>query len=303
VTSGTDSYPQGLSTTGSLTFQGGSFTVAGPIAATTLTVSGATATLNGATTVNTLTLSGGTLGGSGLVTVASAMTWTGGTLAGPGKVVVVPTASLALSGNPQLDTELDNEGTATWTSGALVMDNGTLVNSGTFTAASSSTLVSEGSGGTNTFSNTGTFTDQGPGTVQFTQFFTGVAFNNAGTVIVDAGTLLLTAPGTNTGTITIAAGAILSISGNFTEAGSGSLTVDIGGTGTNQFGQITVSGTAALNGTLNLVLVNGFVPTSGQSFQIITWASESGAFSTINNPAGTMFTVSYNPLDLNLTVN
>jgi hypothetical protein len=80
-------------------------------------------------------------------------------------------------------------------------------------------------------------------------------------------------------------------------------TLNGSGTAPNQLGQIIVSGAAALDGTLTIVLVNGFVPLSGQSFPIMTWSSESGMFRTINNPAGTTFTVNYNPFDLNLTVN
>jgi hypothetical protein len=57
------------------------------------------------------------------------------------------------------------------------------------------------------------------------------------------------------------------------------------------------SGTA----TLNIVLVGGFVPTSAQSFQVIAWSSESGTFSTVNDPAGVVFAVSFEPLDLKLS--
>jgi hypothetical protein len=60
---------------------------------------------------------------------------------------------------------------------------------------------------------------------------------------------------------------------------------------------------ATLNGTLSIVLVDGFVPSSGQSFQVMTWSSNSRAFSTINNPMSATFTVSYLALDLKLTAN
>jgi hypothetical protein len=183
------------------------------------------------------------------------------------------------------------------------MNNGTLVNSGTFTANSSLfTMTCSGvSGSTNTFSNTGTFTDQGAGLVQFTGSTTAVTFNNAGTVNVNAGTLTLANPGANSGLFAVAPGATLNITGNFTQTAAGSITLQIGGTATNQFGHVTVSGTATLTGTLNIVLVGGFVPTSGETFQVMTWSSESGSFSTVNDPAGTTFTISFDPLDLKLT--
>jgi hypothetical protein len=304
VTSGTDTYPHGLTTSGSLMFQGGSFTVNGPVSTTSLTVSGGTAVVNSATTVSNLTVSSGTLSGSGQATVSGTMAWTGGTLAVVGKTVVASSATLSLGGSAiQLNSELDNQGTATWTSGTLQMNNGTLVNSGTFTANSSFfTLSCSGvSGSTNTFSNTGTFTDQGTGMVLFTVSSTAVTFNNAGIVNVNAGTLNLANSGANSGMFAVAAGATLNITGNFTQTAAGSITVQLGGTASDQFSHISVSGTATLNGTLSIVLVGGFVPTSGQTFQIMSWSSVSGVFSTINDPMGVMFALSYQTHDLLLT--
>src|SRR5262249_53551818 len=131
-----------------------------------------------------------------------------------------------------------------------------------------------------------------------------IAFNNTGgTVDVEAGQLSPVGGGTNNGAITVAPGAPLNITGNFTQAASGRITAPIAPTAPNQVGQIIVSGAATLDGILNIVLVGGFIPTSGQTFQIMTWSSESGMFSTINNPLGTIFTGSYDPLDLRLTAN
>jgi hypothetical protein len=76
------------------------------------------------------------------------------------------------------------------------------------------------------------------------------------------------------------------VTGTYTQNAAGALAIDIGGTtaGT-QFDQLTITGAASLNGTLNLDLINGFVPTMTETFDIINFASLTGTFATVN---GTM---------------
>jgi hypothetical protein len=57
-----------------------------------------------------------------------------------------------------------------------------------------------------------------------------------------------------------------------------------------------VGGTAALGGTLELTLINGFVPTSGQVFNVVTYGSHTATFSNValtNFPAGLGANVTY----------
>ena len=88
--------------------------------------------------------------------------------------------------------------------------------------------------------------------------------NNDGTV----------APGHSPGKITI--------SGNYNQGSSGTLNIEIGGrTPVTEYDQFEVTGTAALNGTLNVTLIKGFRPIVGDVFQIIPNGAFSGAFSTV----------------------
>ncbi len=83
------------------------------------------------------------------------------------------------------------------------------------------------------------------------------------------------------------------------------MNVNIAGTASSQFGQISVSGTATLAGTLNVSFVNGFTPVAGQSFQIITFGSETGTFSQIiaeGLPLGLTLNPEYDPTDFTLTI-
>ena len=70
---------------------------------------------------------------------------------------------------------------------------------------------------------------------------------------------------------------------------------EIGGSAAGQFGRITINGSAALAGTLNLSAVNGFNPGLGSSFNVMTYASHTGQFDTVNGSLGhgKQFTVTY----------
>jgi uncharacterized repeat protein (TIGR01451 family) len=103
--------------------------------------------------------------------------------------------------------------------------------------------------------------------------------NNGGTV----------APGFSPGCI--------NISGNYTQGAGGSLNIEVGGaTPCTQFDRLAVTGAATLDGALSATLINGFVPTAGQSFQVMTFASRAGTFATVNGP----FTTNFSANDLQL---
>src|SRR5262249_10277135 len=100
--------------------------------------------------------------------------------------------------------------------------------------------------------------------------------------------------------------AILSIVGNYTQTAAGILNIEIGGTTPgSQHDRLTVSGTAALAGTLNVSRISGFLPGAPDTFTILTFASRTGDFSTNNGltfPGG-LFERMFNPGDLTLLAN
>ncbi|MEK9136774.1 MAG: Ig-like domain-containing protein, partial [Bacteroidota bacterium] len=147
----------------------------------------------------------------------------------------------------------------------------------------------------------------------------GVTFNNAGTVEARSGTLslsnysqtggaiilvggnitsgttlniqggILTGVGTVTANV-LNAGRVsvglspgtLAISGSYSQTSTGVLDIEIGGLSAGLFDKLTISGSATLAGTLNITLINGFVPSAGDSLQVMTFGSRSGFFTTIN---------------------
>ena len=124
---------------------------------------------------------------------------------------------------------------------------------------------------------------------------------------LDAGSTLdlpiPTADVTDTGDMTIGAGSTLDIAGNLTLTSASTLDEQIGGApASGLVGQTDVGGSAVLAGTFNLDLVNGFTPSIGQDFAVITFASASGAFSAVNGLSGPGWSVTEaleaNSLDL-----
>ena len=130
-------------------------------------------------------------------------------------------------------------------------------------------------------------------------------FNNAGLVVkTGAGTdSNLNLPVFNGGTIEVVLGT-LAVNGSYTQTAAGALTVHLAGlTPGTQFGRLQVNGTAMLDGTLNVVLDDGFSPAAGDSFRILTFSSRGGDFATENFPDlgdGLSFSPVYDATGLNL---
>lgn len=77
---------------------------------------------------------------------------------------------------------------------------------------------------------------------------------------------------------------VLHVDGDFTQSGQGKLTVDLHGTDSSQYDQLTVAGVAHLGGALAVELTTAFVPAQGQSFDVVTFSSSSGAFNALSLP-------------------
>jgi hypothetical protein len=262
--------------------------------------------------------SGGTIDGS--LDVGSTITTTiSGTAT---KNLTSPTTApvvLAFHGATTLEGsgEVDLHGTTTLSNtGTLTMKTGTNVGAGTCCASPDN------------FSNSGTLTvAAGTGTATTSN----LAFSNSGTVKVTGGTLsigtlaykqtagstqlaggsvsaarqmniaagTLSGFGTITGSVrsggTVApstTGGVLTITGAYNQASSGTLSSVITGTtpGT-RFGQLSVGGKATLAGSLKVNTGNGFVPSHGEAFSVLLYHSRSGMFGTLSgSPA---YTVSY----------
>jgi len=189
--------------------------------------------------------------------------------------------------------------------------------------------------------NAGTFRKNGGKGI--TTIGTGVAFNNSGTVEVQSGMLAfnggftqtagatklsggaisstgtlnilggeLSGSGTIDGSLLNAAGLVspgnspgtLFIHGDYTQNTAGSLLIEIAGEQPGVFDTLTISGNALLDGTLDIDFLNGFLPSYGDTFQILSFGSLTGRFADIEGltfGSGEHFEVAYSPNGLTLT--
>jgi len=77
---------------------------------------------------------------------------------------------------------------------------------------------------------------------------------------------------------------VTSISGNFDQAGPGSLEIEISSAKDTRYDKLAVSGTATLAGSLDVVLEDDFSPAPGDSFDVLTAEVISGDFADYQLP-------------------
>jgi len=324
--------------TGTVRFSGAAATVNGVWSGMPIDVSGGSVALNPNGATPSLTMSGGTLGGIGNLTVTGASSWSGGTIGGSGNLTVGAGAVVTIggAGSPTLQRALSNEGTIHFAAATnpLTIDGAAVTNDGTFDIQAAQNIAATPD--TPPFANNGTLTKSGAGIVQFA-----APLANAGTVQIGAGTLhvtdaytqsagntgiaagatlqtatlllnggSLTGNGTVAGTLenhaVVAPGAspgIVTVNGDYVQGPEGKLDVQLGGTAPGaQYDQLNVTGTATLDGTLGVTAVNGFVPATGDIFQVLTYGARNGAFAVTSglNFNATKLVPAYGAGDLKL---
>jgi hypothetical protein len=149
------------------------------------------------------------------------------------------------------------------------------------------------SGGTHTvtyslqigYNGTGTYNLQGgtlkAGSINTTNPGATAAFNFTGGTLA-VGTFIgnltnnggILAPGASPGTTMV--------QGDYTQGATGTLSIELGGSGAGSFDVLAVGGTATLAGTLDAVFWNGFNATAGDSFDIVSATNLLGGFDTLN---------------------
>ncbi|MCI0333041.1 MAG: autotransporter-associated beta strand repeat-containing protein, partial [Planctomycetes bacterium] len=199
---------------------------------------------------------------SGTITSNAALTWDGGYNTAAGQLTV----------NSTLNTSaFENNGTITVTSAA------TLSNSGNNLVSGGGAIVNVNAGGTIQLGGTSldlhgalavnNGTINGTTNVYFGSQAKGTG--SYGTVnVFDGGTF---SPADSLGDVTV--------SGDYTQTDEATLLIEIAGTlmGT-EYDSATITGTATLDGTLDVSLIDAFMPSAGDSFEIL--AAIGGVFGT-----------------------
>jgi autotransporter-associated beta strand protein len=178
------------------------------------------------------------------------------------------TATVSLGGN---DLTIGSNNLSTTFAG-VIQDSGSVTKIGTGTL----TLT-----GANTYTGD---TNVNRGVLQVDGSITSNTFvNNRGTL---AGTGTINGNVVNNSRVSPgSAGApgMLTVTGNYTQAQFASLMIQIAGVSAGEFSVLNVLGSANLNGFLDPVLLNGFVPTLGDSFVFLNYESLTGQFAHIRH--------------------
>ncbi|TXI80639.1 MAG: filamentous hemagglutinin N-terminal domain-containing protein [Flavobacteriales bacterium] len=219
----------------------------------------------GAAAGASLLFSGGTFSVTGATSLSGSVQMTGATFNGSGSLS--NTGTLAVTGNTTFNTAFSNSGNVT-------LSNGVTLNAvAGYTQTAGSTLLGPTSGTSANLAAAGGVA------------INGGTFGGAGTVSgnLSFGTAIL-----NTGH---SPGA-LNITGNLTLGPSSITNIEVGGAMPGSgFDLINVSGSATLDGTLNVLAYGGYTPGAGSNFSFMNFASSSGAFASSNMPGGWSMTI------------
>ena len=191
------------------------------------------------------------------------------------------TARVALFGNGFLTIAAHNAPGVTIGSlegsGNVVLGNNNLTVGSRNNSTTFSGVIQDG--GSLTKIGTGTLTLSGANT------YTGATTINAGKLAVDGSIMsavtvnnggTLAGSGT-TGSVTVNSGGIvapggsqtLHINGNYTQNAGGLLKIEVAGNDPNASGRLDITGSATVDGTLEVRFVNGLLPISGQVIEVL----------------------------------
>ena len=221
-------------------------------------VSSGTVNFNSASTILPagleLDFDAGTLGGTGNVEVNGTFNWgSAGSLSVAGGVVTKATTNLIGSGDKDLKTTWDNDGTVNFNDGDFDLADASAVfnNNATFnivTTNSDDVIEGNASGTAETFSNFGNLNKPNSGTITVSLG----TFNNSGNVDVGDGNLSFVTGGggTSPGDFSVLGGATLEFNGGTHDLAD----ADVSGMGTVDFddGTVTLSDTGAAGGSYSV---------------------------------------------------
>lgn len=250
-----------------------------------------------------------TISGTGLIQLSQAGSWAQITANTGATITLDP--GLTIQGRGQLNGSIINRATITANWGSSVLEinpagggfrNRGGLNSGPSAATltiNNATLFTNETGGTFTTLashvstvNGGDYKQTGGSTIVNGQ----LNVSGGNKVDIVGGTLggsgIVNAPVANNGTGEASPGnsaGKLRIQGTYTQGANAKALIELGGTTqTTQYDLLEVTGTASLNGTLRLKLINGFTPTPADTFTIVTGGSVTGSFSSVTVEGGSI---------------
>jgi fibronectin-binding autotransporter adhesin len=256
-----------------------------------VTLQGAGAVLNGGAITNTDTIQGAGMVRSSITNSTGLIRASGGELdlAGTGNSNAVGGIIQAATGNTVMVLQglAANAGTIGLTGGIFDNNSHSLANASTGIINGYGTLqtgsltntgkLNVGEGNMDVYgnvTNNGTIGIQGG---RFMYFFGNVNGSGSYTGLGTPTFLAAVSPGNSPASVSFA--------GNADLTSTSTLNIEFGGTTPgSQYDQLLVTGQLSIGGALQVLLINGFVPSSGNSFNVLDWGTLAGTFSSISLP-------------------
>jgi outer membrane autotransporter protein len=236
-----------------------------------------TATYGGVVSGSQLTIGDGV--NQGTIILSAANTYNGGTTINRGTVEISADVNLGAA------------------SGALIFNGGTLQTLASFSTPRATTLNAAGGtlapGAGTTFTEAGNITGigqltkagAGSLTLSGNNTYSGGTQLNEGTLVVNSAQAL------GLGNVVVNGGVLradpqpINVKGNYSQNAGGILQLTLGGSASGQYDFLNVGGRAALDGTLQLLSLNGFQPKIGDKLTLVLAAGGvSGQFANVINP-------------------
>jgi YD repeat-containing protein len=199
--------------------------------------------------------------------------------------------------------------------GTIEADSGTLALAPTSFAQIASSVLTGGTwnaldGSTLTFPSGTAITGNGAsitlgGSGAAITGISGLTSNSGNLSLTNGANFATTGDFSNSGSLSVGPGSAFNVSGNFVQTPNGTLNAAIGGSpAAGLYGKIVAGGTATLGGALNVALFNGYSPTFGQKYPVMSFASATGSFATITGlPSGMTATQAATKLNLAIAAN
>jgi hypothetical protein len=226
----------------------------------------------------------------------------GTTLLNQGTIKQYGTTRFAIQGNSVVDNQSIWEITSDADFSGGPGNGGTFLNTGTFRKSAGNDITQM-----NTwwkfFNQNGGVIDVASGELEFTMTNTNFS-NEPGAIIKGVGIIKVPSNFTNNGiTAPGNSAGILSYIGNFLPSTTAVLDVQLGGVTETDYDKLNVSGSAKLNGTLKVSLINGFIPAAGDSFVVLTTTSAiTDSFVTLDAQSGLYLSIKKNSNNVTIYV-
>ncbi len=229
-------------------------------------------TIDGGTLTN---FDGSTLAG-GSWTVAGTLRFTDASILANAATIVLDGSTSAIasqSNNNALADLASNSGSLTLRNSRALTIAGDFSNTGTVALEQSNLTVGGGYlqiAGATVLSGAARLASTGA------VYILGGVLSGSGTIaadVINEGELDVGAPGVT---------GVLTINGNYTQLATGVLNIQIGGPLVGiQYDQLVIRDQATLDGAVNVSFINSFIPASGETFRVLTFASHAGSFASV----------------------